>query len=204
MRILRGPLRPSASMVVAFVALLVALGGTSYAVVRLPAQSVTAKHLKNGAVTRAKIKANAVDASKVAANSLTGADISEATLTEIPSAQTATRATASDRATTAANSDHASAAAAIDKLSYRTVKGTAPPAATIDQHGVGTASAACDAGQHVVGGGIKVDDPALTGLIDGYPDAGGTSWTARIDNPDVAAPHEFTVYAVCVTSVATG
>jgi hypothetical protein len=191
-------------MVVAFVALLVASGGTSYAVVRLPAQSVTTKQLKNGAVTAAKIKANAVDASKVAANSLTGADISEGTLTQIPSAQTATRATTSDRATTAANSDHAAAAGAIDKLSYRTAKGTAPPGPTIDQHGVGTASVGCDAGQHVVGGGVKVDDPAITGIIDGYPDAGGTAWTARVDNPDVAAGHDFTVYAICAVSVATG
>jgi hypothetical protein len=195
MKMLRGPLRPSASMVVAFVALLVASGGTSYAVVRLPAHSVASKHLKNGAVTRAKIKANAVDASKVAADSLTGADISEATLTQIPSAQ---------KATNAANSDHASAAAAIDKLSYRTAKATAPAAPTIDQHGVGTGSAGCDAGQHVVGGGVKVDDPALMGLIDGYPDASGTSWTARVDNPDVAGTHDFTVYAICVVAVATG
>jgi hypothetical protein len=54
------------------------------------------------------------------------------------------------------------------------------------------------------GGGIKVDDPALAGRVDGYPDAGGTAWTARVDNPDVAAPHDFTVYPACVVSVATG
>jgi hypothetical protein len=202
-----GRLRPSPAMVVAFIALLVATGGTSYAVVRLPARSVATKHLKNGAVTRAKIKNGAVDASKVAANALTGAVIDEATLAPIRSAlaaQTAARATTSDRATSAANSDHASAASAIDKLFYRTATATIPVAPSIDQHATGSATAGCDAGQHVVGGGVKVDDIALTAVIDSYPDAGGTAWTARADNPDVANVHGFTVYAICVVAVATG
>ena len=45
-------LRPSPSMAVAFVALVVAFGGTSYAVTRLPANSVGSKQLKKGAVAR--------------------------------------------------------------------------------------------------------------------------------------------------------
>jgi hypothetical protein len=49
-------LRPSPSMAVAFLALLVALGGTSYAVAQLPANSVGAKQLKKNAVTAAKVK----------------------------------------------------------------------------------------------------------------------------------------------------
>lgn len=48
--------RPSPSMALAFVALLVALGGTSYAVVALPANSVGKKQLKSNAVTSAKVK----------------------------------------------------------------------------------------------------------------------------------------------------
>ena len=61
---------PSPAMVVAFAALLVSIGGTSYAVVRLPAKSVA----------RATIRPNAVDSSKVVNNSLTGDDINESTL----------------------------------------------------------------------------------------------------------------------------
>ncbi|MET0206888.1 MAG: hypothetical protein ABW228_06890, partial [Thermoleophilaceae bacterium] len=49
-------LRLSPSMAVAFLALLVALGGTSYAVAQLPANSVGAKQLKKNAVTAAKVK----------------------------------------------------------------------------------------------------------------------------------------------------
>jgi hypothetical protein len=52
--------RPSPAMAVAFVALLVALGGTSYAVVALPANSVGKKQLKRNAVTSAKVKNGAL------------------------------------------------------------------------------------------------------------------------------------------------
>ena len=58
--------RPSPAMVVASVALLVALGGTSIAAVSaLPARSVGTKQLKDKAVTKAKLASNAVTAAKV-------------------------------------------------------------------------------------------------------------------------------------------
>jgi hypothetical protein len=43
--------RPSPSMVVAFIALLVAMAGTGYAATTLPANSVSTRQLKNNAVT---------------------------------------------------------------------------------------------------------------------------------------------------------
>jgi hypothetical protein len=48
--------RPSPPMVLAFVALLVALAGTSYAAVQLPANSVGTKQLKKNAVISKKVK----------------------------------------------------------------------------------------------------------------------------------------------------
>jgi hypothetical protein len=48
--------RPSPSMMVASVALLVALGGTSYAAIQLPANSVGTKQLKKNAVISKKVK----------------------------------------------------------------------------------------------------------------------------------------------------
>ena len=53
-------LKMSPAMGVALVALFVALGGTGYAVVTLPKNSVGTKQLVNGAVTTKKIKARAV------------------------------------------------------------------------------------------------------------------------------------------------
>lgn len=49
-------LRPSPAMVVACIALLVSLGGVSYAAVALPAGSVGTKHLKKNAVVSGKVK----------------------------------------------------------------------------------------------------------------------------------------------------
>ena len=59
------PRKPSASMIVALVALMVALGGTSYAAITLPKNSVGSKQLKKNAVTTAKIKNGAVTAKKI-------------------------------------------------------------------------------------------------------------------------------------------
>jgi hypothetical protein len=70
---------PSPAMVVACLALMVALGGTSYAAIRLPANSVGTKQLKKGAVTAVKVKSN----------TLAGKQINESTLGEVPSAGSA-------------------------------------------------------------------------------------------------------------------
>ena len=68
--------RPSPAMVVASVALLVALGGTSVAAVnQLAANSVGTSQLKSNAVTTPKIKNSAVNASKLASNAVATAKI---------------------------------------------------------------------------------------------------------------------------------
>src|SRR3954468_24938372 len=50
------PRRPSPALVVSVIALSVALGGTSYAAIVLPANSVGKKQIKKNAVTTAKVK----------------------------------------------------------------------------------------------------------------------------------------------------
>jgi len=52
--------RPSFPTVISLLALFVALGGTSYAVIKLPAKSVGNRELKSNSVTSAKIRARAV------------------------------------------------------------------------------------------------------------------------------------------------
>lgn len=56
--------------VVGYLALVIALSGTSYAVATLPASSVGTAQLRNGAVTTAKIHGHAVTAAKVASGLL--------------------------------------------------------------------------------------------------------------------------------------
>lgn len=70
---------PSPAMVVACIALLIALGGTSYAAIKLPRNSVGAKQLKRNAVTTPKVKNNAI----------TGAKVLESSLGRVPSATNA-------------------------------------------------------------------------------------------------------------------
>lgn len=188
--------RVSPSMAVAFIALLVALGGVSYAAVKLPARSVGARELKPKAVTRAAIKANAVDGSKVAADALTGSDIKESTLGPVPAAASATSAT---------SSAHAAAAAGLDRVTYRGATGSVPPGdPTTMAAGLAGATATCDAGQVVTGGGVKVEDGDSTAVVDSYPDAGGRAWTARVDNADTVTAHGFSVFAICVAAASVG
>jgi hypothetical protein len=67
---------------VATLALFVALGGASYAAIKLPKNSVGTKQIKKNAVTGPKVKDN----------SLTGADVDENTLRVVPTAKEATHA----------------------------------------------------------------------------------------------------------------
>jgi hypothetical protein len=97
--------RPSPSMVVALIALAVALGGTGYAAVSLPKNSVGTKQLKRSAVTGAKVKASAITGAKVKNDSLTQSDVLESSLAKVPSAASADNATSSTNATNAANAN---------------------------------------------------------------------------------------------------
>ena len=63
---------PSPALVVSAVALFVALGGTTYAAVSVPKNSVGTAQLKNNAVTAPKIKNGAVTAEKIDTTVLTG------------------------------------------------------------------------------------------------------------------------------------
>jgi hypothetical protein len=75
--------RLSYANVVATLALVLALGGVSYAAMKLPKNSVGTKQIKNNAVTGAKVKKH----------TLTGKNINLKKLGTVPSAQTATSAT---------------------------------------------------------------------------------------------------------------
>jgi hypothetical protein len=59
------PGAPSPALAVSIVALIVALGGTSYAAFTLPANTVGTRQLKSGAVTTSKIKDGAVTGAKM-------------------------------------------------------------------------------------------------------------------------------------------
>jgi hypothetical protein len=91
--------------VLSLVALFVALGGTGYAALKLPKNSVGTKQLKKNAVTGAKVKNGSLSGVDIKPGSLTGTDISLSTLGPVPTAANATHATSADDAAHSANSD---------------------------------------------------------------------------------------------------
>jgi hypothetical protein len=76
--------RPSPALVLACVALFVALGGTGYAALQLPANSVGSKQIKKGAVKNSDIANNAVTGAKVRPRSLTASDFRASSLPRGP------------------------------------------------------------------------------------------------------------------------
>jgi hypothetical protein len=66
--------------VVGYLALFAALGGTSYAAVRLTPGSVTSRALARGAVTHTKLATNSVDARNIISGTLTRGDFAPGTL----------------------------------------------------------------------------------------------------------------------------
>jgi hypothetical protein len=118
---------------------------------------------------------------------LVGAGINQSTLAKIPSATAA---------------DTASRAAALDSVAYKTAAGSAAASSAAN-----VATATCDSGQHVVGGGVKLDNPGIGVINDSYPDASNTAWTAHVGNGSSgssAASFNFTVYAICTTVTNVG
>lgn len=175
MRLLRRYL-PSPAMVVACLALLVALGGTGYAAIKLPANSVGTKQLKRGAVTGVKVKSNA----------LTGTQINESRLGRVPSAASAATATT---ATTAGS-------APVSRLDYASAVVAVPAGASTATRG----SVSCPTGLSATGGGAKMMADPLNGYITDTNPVGKTGWEASAWS---TVAQNMTVYVICAQAATT-
>jgi hypothetical protein len=105
--------------VIATIALFVALGGASYAAVKLPKNSVGTKQIKNKSITGAKIAAGAVTGVKIAPGSIGGPALNLSSIGTVPSAAQATNAahaTSADTATRAATAERAEVVPAPEAL----------------------------------------------------------------------------------------
>ena len=110
--------RPSPAMLVALLSLFVALGGTSWAALKIGSKqirndSIKSVDIRNGQVTSADIKNGTIRGIDVAANALTGAKIDERTLGEVPTAA------AAKSATSAASASNASALGGVAAAGYQ-------------------------------------------------------------------------------------
>lgn len=166
---------PSPAMAVACLALMVALGGTSYAAITLPRNSVGTAQLRTGAVTGVKVKKN----------TLTGVHIAESRLGRVPSAANATNADKADEATMSP----------ISQVDYRQSAATAIPTS-----GHVRVTANCDAGKFAVGGGAKVSDPNNAFIVDTNPVA-KTAWEGTASAG--ATGTTLTVFVICAEAEGT-
>ena len=169
--------RPSASMIVAFVALSVALGGTTYAVristlpkrsvgpAQIRSKAVRTRHIKAHNVSRTKIARNAINSSLVAANSLRGSDILESSLGTVPSA------TAADDAKTVGGRT-------LQKFSFNGSAGTA--ATKVLELGGLTLTASCSAGHNLSVAATTSADGAL--IHAGGTTSGPAAWYQADDD----------------------
>jgi hypothetical protein len=172
-RVLRRRL-PSPAMVVACLALTVALAGTSYAAIRLPANSVGTAQLKSGAVTGAKVQRN----------TLGGDQIAESRLGKVPEAANAHLADIADQARSAR----------ISQIDYRQSGGTIP---TSRHARIG---AFCDAPAVPVAGGAGVTDPDNAFVTSSTPiPPVGWEATARAGAPGII----LTVWVICARAANT-
>ena len=110
--------RPSPAMIVALLALFVALGGSSYAAVKIGARdiqrgAVGTRAIANNSIRSGDIRNATVSGADVKDDSLTNADIDNANL-NAKSAETAARATTATTATTAASASTANSATNAD------------------------------------------------------------------------------------------
>ena len=169
---------PSPAMVVACLALLVALGGTGYAAIKLPANSVGTKQLKRSAVTGVKVKSN----------TLGGTQINESKLGRVPSA---TRATSADTATSATSAT----SAPVARLDYASAVVALPASGSTVTRG----TVSCAAGLSATGGGAKMVDP-FNGFVADTNPVGKTGWEATGYS---SIAQNMTVYVICAQAATT-
>ena len=87
MRLIRNIRRPSAAMLVACAALFSAVGGTSYAALK-----ITGADIVNGTLTGVEFKKKSVQGNRLKKNTVDGSRVKESTLGTVPSAAHATSA----------------------------------------------------------------------------------------------------------------
>jgi hypothetical protein len=107
--------RPSPALIVAIVALFMALGGTSYAALK-----VTGKNVQNSTLTGVDVKNKSLGPKEFKPDSLGGDQINEGLLGTVPSAQHAATADNATNAAKAADSDKVGGIAAGDLMLKKT------------------------------------------------------------------------------------
>ena len=174
--------RLSYANVTATIALFVALGGSSYAAITLPKNSVTSKQIKNGQVKSADLANNAVTSSKVKNGSLLSADFKSG---QIPAGATGPPGQ---------NGSNGATNVVVRSTQVPSANGT---------DGSGTAQ--CNFGERATGGGVQIGGgssatmflPQPGGIpVPNSPGATPISWFASWHNA-TGGSATVTIYVIC-------
>jgi hypothetical protein len=168
--------------VTATLALIIALGGTSYAAIVLPANSVGSKQLKKRAVTHSKLRANAVTSSTVRNGSLRAKDFKAG---QLP----------------------AGSAGPVGPAGATNIVRRRVPSPGVAAGASGFVNAACNAGERAITGGLEGDGSVITPttflLVESFPrttqTAAGdvpTGWYVEARNV-ASASAQFLAFVVC-------
>jgi hypothetical protein len=123
--------RPSASLVIACLALFVALGGVGYA-----AATIGSGAIIDNSIRSKDVRNNDLRGKDVRTNTLKGADVDESSLGQVPSAASADSAATAAHATNADNATNA--ATAQNAVNADTVGGVGPDALTVGRSALGS------------------------------------------------------------------
>jgi hypothetical protein len=176
MRTIRKSL-PSPAMIVACAALVLALGGVSYAAAVLPESSVGTVQLKKKAVTAPKLRANSVSGAKVKDRTLTAIDFQAGQLPQGPKGDPGAQGPKGD-----------AGAPGISGREY--VIGAE---VSVNPGQIGGAQVTCPAGKKVMGGGGGTEGNAPIVAIGQINDS---TWAVNIRNNE-GVPAQVSANAVC-------
>jgi len=191
--------RPSPAMVVACVALLIALGGTSVAAVsQLARNSVGPAQLQFAAVTGPKIRSNAVNSSKVANRSLLRADFAPG---QVPAGPTGPQGPAGPTGPGGA----AGSAGVIGAITVRTAATTVVDGTVDNVFNTGRIERRCEGNERAISAGtswgddgsdLKLVTQELEPLFNAQNQVNGF---VAVGGNDTGQSSNFTVHVLCFT-----
>ncbi len=199
--------------VTSFTALMVALGGTSYAAVALPKNSVTTTQIKAGAVKGTDIGKNAITSAKVKDGSLKNIDFGPGQVPAGPTGAAGAKGATGATGATGVPGATGTTGATGTFAGATTIKATATVDLAIAGDRKDSYSAVCPAGQLAIGGGGRSDAnnsqqaivtssrPAHNPPTDNEPPADGetfTGWRITVFNSTTSPGLRPDVWVICV------
>jgi hypothetical protein len=191
--------------VMATVAVFIALGGSSYAAVRLSANSVGSRQIKRDAVKASEIARSAVESAEVRNGSLRSVDFAR-----LPIGAKGEKGTVGPRGLKGVQGDRGATGprgpAGADAATSLVVH--LAPVTDVAAGSSTTIIAHCNPGERAVGGGVSFQPPQAAPFVQvtgSYPDPNTegstpTSWNVSVTNQTAnTGSVQFTGYALCIS-----